>query len=70
MREVEQMGHRHKGVVERLHGGDPLVSIQSEHLLQQVDELPPVCLLCQDVRPLQTSHVDLSQEHSIQLMAV
>lgn len=53
------MRHGNEGVVERLHGRYPLVCVQSQHLLQQVDEFPSVSLLCQDVRPLQARHVHL-----------
>lgn len=70
MGEVEQVGHGHKGVVQSLHRRDPLIGVQSEHLLQQVNELPPVRLLCQDVSSLQTGHVHLRQEHSIQPLAL
>lgn len=53
------MRHGDEGVAQSLHGRDPLVCIQRQHLLQQVDELPPVGLLRQDVGPLQARHVHL-----------
>lgn len=62
VREVQQVRHGDKGVVQSLHGRDALVCVQRQHLLQQVYELPPVGLLCQDVRPLQVAHVDLQRE--------
>lgn len=73
VREVQQVCHGDKGVVESLHGRDALVGVQRQHLLQQVYELPPVGLLCQDVRPLQVGHVDLrgeTQGHSCTILEV
>lgn len=62
MREVQQVGHGDKRVVQGLHGSDPFVGVKSQHLLQQVDELTPVSLLCQNVCSLQVSHVHLQGE--------
>lgn len=62
MREVQQVSHGDEGVVQSLHGRDPLVRIQRQHLLQQVYELPPVGLLCQDVCALQVCHVYLQED--------
>lgn len=56
------MCHGDEGVVQSLHGRDPLVRVQRQHLLQQVYELPPVGLLSQDVRPLQVGHVHLRRD--------
>lgn len=53
VREVEEVRHGNKGVVERFDGGDPLVCVNGEHLGQQVNELPPVRLLGEHVAPLQ-----------------
>lgn len=62
VREVQQVCHGDKGVVQSLHGRDALVGVQRQHLLQQVYELAPVGLLRQDVGPLQGGHVDLERE--------
>lgn len=59
VREVQQVSHGDKGVVQSLHGRDPFVRVQRQHLLQQVYELPAVSLLCQDVCALQVRHVNL-----------
>lgn len=56
------MCHGDEGVVQSLHGRDPLVCVQRQHLLQQVYELPPVGLLSQDVCPLQVGHVHLQRD--------
>lgn len=57
------MAHGDEGVRQCLGGCDSLVSVQPEHPLQQVDELPPVRLLCQHVRALQLRRqVDLEVE--------
>lgn len=53
VRVIEEMRHGNEGVVERFDGGDPLVSVDSQHLGQQVDELPPVCLFRQHVASFQ-----------------
>ena len=57
--EGQQVAHGDEGVVEGLDGRDPLVGVQREHLLQQVDALPAVRLLRQHVRPIQVGHVHL-----------
>lgn len=56
------MCHGNEWMVQRLHGRDPFVCVERQHLLQQVDELPSVGLLCQDVSPLQVSHVHLQRD--------
>lgn len=61
MREVQQVGHGNKWVVQRLHRCDPFVSVECQHLLQQVYKLPSVSLLCQDVCALQVCHVHLQE---------
>lgn len=62
MREVQQVRHGNEWMVQRLHGGDPFVGVECQHLLQQVDELPSVGLLRQDVSPLQVCHVHLHRD--------
>ena len=57
--EGQQVAHGDEGVVEGLDGRDPLVRVQREHLLQQVDALPAVRLLRLHVRPVQVGHVHL-----------
>ena len=68
--EVQQVGHGHKGVCQGLHGRDALVCVQRQHLLQEVDELPPVRLLRQHVRPLQVRghvHLDARADAGVRL---
>ena len=61
VRVVRHVRHGHEGVVERLAGGDPALLVHGQHPLQQVDELPPVHLLGQQLAPLQVGgHVDLA----------
>lgn len=55
------MCHGNERVVQRLHGCDPFVRVEGQHLFQQVDKLPPVGLLCQDVCALQGCHVHLQK---------
>lgn len=60
MREIHEVAHCDKGVPQSLCGRDPLVSIQSQHPLQEVDKLTPIRFLSQHVGPLQVRrHVDL-----------
>lgn len=62
MGEVEQVLHGHKGVAERLSGGDPLLRIDPQHPLQQAYKLSSVHLLCQQVTTFQIHHqVDLGE---------
>merc|ERR1719285_127063 len=57
---VRHVGHRHEGVIQRLAWGDPPLLVHSQHPLEQVNELPPVHLLCQQLPALQVSrHIHL-----------
>ena len=54
------MRHGDEGVVQGLDWSDSLIGVYGQHLLQQVDELPPVRLLHQHVTPFQIcGHVHL-----------
>lgn len=53
---VKQVLHGHKGVAESFCGGDPLLGIDQQHLLQQAHKLPTVGLLREQVTTFQIHH--------------
>lgn len=53
---VKQVLHGHKGVAESFCGGDPLLRIDQQHLLQQAHKLPTVGLLREQVTTFQIHH--------------
>ena len=61
---IKQVLHCHKGVVESLGWGNPLLRVNQQHLLQQAHKLQTVCLLCQQVTTFQIHHqVHLESKH-------
>lgn len=53
MRIIYEVTHCHKRVTQSFRGCDPLVGIQAEHTLQQVDKLSSISFLSQHVSSLQ-----------------
>lgn len=63
VRKIQQMAHSDKRVRQGLAGSDSFISVEPQHPFQQVDELPPICLLSQHVRALQVrGQIDLEQD--------
>ena len=62
VRVVDEVGERHEGVAERLARADAPLLVQRQHPLEQVDELPPVDLLRQQLGAFEVGRdVDLSR---------
>lgn len=68
VRVIHEVAHRDEGVTQGFCRRDPLLSVQTEHPLQQIYELSSVGFLSQHVRPLQMRRqVDLGFRNKPQI---